>query len=168
VADDAPDENAYRSRRRADDDDLRPRRYRDDDDDFDRPRRRQKSSTGLIIGLAVGGGLLVIAVIVLIVLIGTAAKSLPGTTWVGHETLPGFGRLEFQFQRQGKCLMIDAKNTVQGKYTHSGDRVTITFANAVYEGTINGDNMSGTARPVGGFGPGFGLPPNWTWNAKRK
>jgi hypothetical protein len=68
--------------------------------------------------------------------------------WVGTEDLPGYGRLEFQFNN-GKVTMIDAKSTTEGTFTH--DTVTHTVVctfpgSSVYTGTIVGNTLSGTAR----------------------
>jgi predicted Zn finger-like uncharacterized protein len=168
------DDDDDRLRRLRDDYDDRPPRPRDDDDfDEDRPRRRRRqTNTGMIVGMILGGAVLLVAVIVLIVVIVKNSDGLPGTTWSGHETLPGMGRLEFRFQSRGECTMIDAgPKPVTGKFTRNGNKVTITFGDAQYDGTINGDTMSGTARftvPVNVQKGGFGVPNNWTWNVKRK
>lgn len=150
-----------------------PRAWDSADDNF-RPRRRKKKKThpAVVIGMVAGGGLLLVGIIVVIVWLVVAARNrLPGSTWVGNETLPGFGRLEFQFKSKDQCIMVDAQNTVQGTFTHSGNKVIITFVNAVYEGTINGQTMSGTARITKGMVPfdfrGVGVN-QWTWTVTRK
>lgn len=76
--------------------------------------------------------------------------TLAGTTWDGNETLSGFGRLKFQFDADGKVTMFDAKfaerGSVPGSWTQNGNQVKISFKDCVYEGTINGDVLSGSAR----------------------
>jgi hypothetical protein len=82
--------------------------------------------------------------------VGHAQKkdSLIGTRWTGRETLAGFGSLTFEFEQGGNVTMIDAKETVPGRYTRRGASVTLSFFNgqAVYTGQISGKKMSGTAR----------------------
>jgi hypothetical protein len=75
-------------------------------------------------------------------------SGLPGTTWGGSETLPGYGALTFIFEDQGNVTMIDAKETVVGRYVRNGQNVTLSFFGgaAVYNGTIRGKTMSGRAR----------------------
>lgn len=71
--------------------------------------------------------------------------SLAGTTWHGTENLPGYGNLTFQFEQGGEALMIDAKKTVKGTWSQSANKVTITFQNCIYEGTVQGKSISGNA-----------------------
>lgn len=87
-------------------------------------------------------------------------QGLAGTTWVGSETLPGYGRLEFRFEDASRCTMIDARDTVPGTYRLAGSTVTLDFQGAVYTGTISGQTMSGTARD------GKNRP--WTWKVNRQ
>jgi hypothetical protein len=78
----------------------------------------------------------------------------PGTgaaitgTFIGSETLAGFGRLEFRFAANGQVTMVDARQTVAGSYTVNGNNVTLTFFNGgcVYTGAISGQTLSGTGR----------------------
>jgi hypothetical protein len=67
--------------------------------------------------------------------------------WVGSEDLEGYGRLEFQFYSGGRVVMIDARETVDGTFSRSGDSITLSFPGvATYSGYIRGNNMSGTGR----------------------
>lgn len=83
---------------------------------------------------------------------GPAPNTIAGTTWEGSETLGGFGKLKFQFEPDGKVIMYDAKwaerGTVGGSWTQTGNQLKIGFKDCVYEGTINGDTLSGAARFV--------------------
>ncbi len=74
-----------------------------------------------------------------------AGGSLNGT-WSGSETLGGYGRLTFRFSG-GSVQMIDAKDVVNGSYSHSGGQVTLSFYNnnVIYRGTVSGNSMSGSA-----------------------
>lgn len=74
------------------------------------------------------------------------APSVAGTTWVGTESLAGFGPLTFQFEADGRAVMIDAQSTVNGNWTQNGYQVAVTFKNCVYVGTIQGQAFSGNAR----------------------
>ncbi|HZZ80260.1 MAG TPA: caspase family protein [Gemmataceae bacterium] len=76
--------------------------------------------------------------------------SVAGTTWNGSETLSDYGRLTFHFAGDGNVTMIDAKSTVNGSWSQSGNRVTITFQNCVYEATVQGKSMSGNAHFTNG------------------
>jgi S1-C subfamily serine protease len=86
-------------------------------------------------------------------------SNLRGTTWDGSETLPGFGKLRFQFVTDIQAIMVDAKETLRGSYIHTGNNVTITFGGGVvYNGTINGNSMSGGATNG---------QTNWNWSVTR-
>lgn len=87
--------------------------------------------------------------------------SVAGTTWSGTENLAGFGKLTFQFDADGKAVMIDAQSRVNGNWTQTGDQVTVTFKNCVYTGTIQGQTYSGTARYTSGSDA------NWTFSLTR-
>lgn len=80
---------------------------------------------------------------------GPAPSTVAGTVWEGNETLAGYGKLKFQFNADGKAIMYDAKwaerGTVGGSWKQTGNQVTITFEDCIYEGTVNGDVLSGTA-----------------------
>jgi len=92
----------------------------------------------------------------------TAPKgSVAGTTWKGTETLGGFGSLQFQFERDGKAIRIDAKSTVNGSWTQNGNKVSVNFQNCIYEGTIQGEVFTGTARYVAENGM------TWTFSVTR-
>jgi hypothetical protein len=73
--------------------------------------------------------------------------SLPGTTWVGSETLQGYGRLEFRFVDANRVKMVDAQAEVIGTWYRNGNTVTLSFynGNCYYAGTINGNQISGRA-----------------------
>jgi hypothetical protein len=71
---------------------------------------------------------------------------MAGTTWTGTESLAGFGKLAFEFQGGGKVVMHDARSKVNGTWKQDGDRVTLTFSNCVYEGTMKDGGLSGKAR----------------------
>jgi S1-C subfamily serine protease len=82
-----------------------------------------------------------------------------GTSWAGSETLPGFGKLRFQFLTNISVIMVDAKETSRGSYVHTGNNVTITFGGGVtYNGTVNGNSMAGSA--TNGTN-------RWTWTVTR-
>jgi len=89
--------------------------------------------------------------------------SIVGTTWQGSETLSGFGQLMFRFEVDGKVVMIDAKQTIPGKWTQTGNDVTITFGDCVYRGTIQGQTLAGSASFISGTNVGT----NWTFTLTR-
>jgi hypothetical protein len=88
-------------------------------------------------------------------------KGLGNTTWVGRETLPGYGPLTFKFSAVDTVTMVDAKDTLVGRYTLDQKDVKLTFGSGevVYTGTINGEMMSGKARNT---------QQEWTWEVSRK
>jgi hypothetical protein len=92
-----------------------------------------------------------------------APPNLVGTTWVGHETLGGYGRLEFRFKADSRVEMIDTDGSVMGKWYQSGNKVSLVFhnGNCTYAGTINGDQIAGNAL-VARSGTQF------TWKLKRQ
>jgi len=77
-----------------------------------------------------------------------AQQGIANTTWVGSETLGGYGRLTFQFGGNGQVTMVDADGSSNGTYTIQNNNVTLTFYNGtvVYTGAINGSTMNGTAQ----------------------
>jgi hypothetical protein len=81
-----------------------------------------------------------------------------GSTWSGSENLGGFGKLTFVFKDAKKAIMVDAKSTVEGSYEVKGQNITIRFGNCVYNGTINGNVLSGTAQYTSQNSP------TWAWN----
>jgi HEAT repeats/PBS lyase HEAT-like repeat len=85
--------------------------------------------------------------------------NVAGTIWEGSETLPGFGKLKFQLEPDGKAYMFDAKSKVTGTWTQTGNQVKITFKDCVYDGTINGDVLAGNARFFDGA--------TWTFSVTR-
>jgi len=76
-----------------------------------------------------------------------APVQLEGQSWIGSETLQGYGRLEFRFLPGNRVQMIDAQDTVMGTWRRSGNSVSLVFFNGacVYSGTIQGDRISGNA-----------------------
>ncbi len=78
-----------------------------------------------------------------------AWQGLTNTTWVGSENLANYGRLEFRFQANGQVTMIDAVGNHPGTYVVQGNRVTLTFGGVNYNGTLNGNTISGYAYNVG-------------------
>jgi len=86
-------------------------------------------------------------------------STLTGTVWTGSETLPGYGRLTFQFISNTAAIMIDARETSRGNYRQNGNSVTITFGGGIiYSGTINGNSMAGNAHNG---------RDNWSWNVTK-
>ena len=77
---------------------------------------------------------------------------LANTVWQGKEDLQGFGNLEFRFQSNASVLMIDADGTTPGTWTQNGNQITLQFNNGrtTYTGTIQGNQMTGTARNSSG------------------
>src|ERR1043165_6637126 len=75
------------------------------------------------------------------------AKSLVGTTWAGTEDLAGFGKLTFQYLKDGKAIMIDAAGNTEGAYTVTDELVVISFKDGdiSYAGKIKGNTLSGAA-----------------------
>jgi hypothetical protein len=80
---------------------------------------------------------------------GTAAD-LADTSWQGGEDLAGFGELSFQFQNDGTAVMVDARSRVRGSWSQDGADVTIRFQNCVYQGRMQGGELSGTAQYLDG------------------
>jgi Caspase domain len=80
----------------------------------------------------------------------------------GKEDLKGFGSLSFTLHSDGKVVMHDAKSTVNGTYTRSGNQVTLSFprVGATYQGTMNGFQISGHANDTRGQ--------EWTFSVNRK
>jgi hypothetical protein len=92
----------------------------------------------------------------------TGPTALPGSEWTGEENLQGFGKLTFRFLDEEKVLMIDAQSQVQGSYTLNGQSVQIQFRNCVYEGTIQDNVLSGSARFTQGQSNGV----SWTFSVQ--
>ena len=90
--------------------------------------------------------------------------SVVASAWKGQEDLGNFGPLTFQFQVEQKVTMIDAHNTIDGSFSQDGASVQIQFGDCVYEGTINGNVMSGTARFTSGSNAGV----TWNWSVERQ
>jgi len=76
-----------------------------------------------------------------------AQNGIINTTWVGNETLGGYGRLELRFLANGKAVMVDNDGSHEGTFTIQNNSVTLRFYNGtvVYNGTINGSTMNGSA-----------------------
>jgi hypothetical protein len=92
----------------------------------------------------------------------TGPTALPGSEWTGEENLQGFGKLTFQFQDEEKVMMIDSQSQVPGRYTQDGQSVRIQFGNCIYEGTIQGNVLSGSARFTQGQNNGV----TWTFSVQ--
>jgi opacity protein-like surface antigen len=90
--------------------------------------------------------------------------SVVGSEWKGQEDLGNFGPLTFKFQDGQKVTMIDAHNTIDGSFSQNGASVQIQFGNCVYEGTISGNVLSGTARFTSGSDAGV----TWNWRVERQ
>ena len=90
----------------------------------------------------------------------TPAEILAGS-WVGGETLKGYGRLEFNFNANGNVVMIDLKETTMGQWNSNGQNIDLLFykGTVLYKGTINGRAISGTATNA---------RDNWTWSVSKK
>lgn len=81
--------------------------------------------------------------------INSGAVNLANTVWKGSEQVQGFGALEFRFFANGKAIMIDAQQTVEGTYSVQGNTVRIAFGSCVYTGTLSGNTISGTGQQNG-------------------
>lgn len=87
---------------------------------------------------------------------GTAAPgvsaTLAGTRWTGTETLKGYGILTFEFHPNGQATMIDTEGVSLGQWFQKGSEVTILFysGKVIYQGTVSGDSIAGSARNVAG------------------
>ncbi len=86
------------------------------------------------------------------------------TIWTGSENLGGFNRLTFEFNGNGAVIMIDALGRLAGSYSQEDGQVTIRFGDCEYNGTINGENMYGTAR----FFTGNRSGQTWSWSVTRR
>lgn len=84
-------------------------------------------------------------------------SALVGTQWSGTEDLAGFGKLTFQFLKDGKAIMIDTAGTTEGTYELADDVVVISFKDGEisYAGKIKGNTLSGAASSK--------QPATWTW-----
>ena len=90
---------------------------------------------------------------------GNQQSDLRGSVWDGSETLPGYGKLRFQFISNTQAIMVDARDTLRGTFLHTANNVTLVFpGNVTYNGRINGNNMSGNATNG---------KDNWTWTLNR-
>ncbi len=78
------------------------------------------------------------------------ATGLPGSTWIGTETLAGYGELSFKFGENNDVSMIDKDGTTQGTWKQAGKNVTLNFGKKItYIGTLEGDTIKGTATNEG-------------------
>lgn len=93
-------------------------------------------------------------------LAGQDTAKVAGTEWNGSESLDQYGKLTFRFTTADEVVMIDAHSQISGSYTQDGAAVRITFGDCVYEGSINGNVLSGTARFTAGNNTGV----TWTFN----
>jgi hypothetical protein len=90
------------------------------------------------------------------------AHQIAGTSWTGRENLGGYSNLLFRFEAGGRVTMIDARSTVQGTYTQTGNQVSLQFPSvrASYQGTINGTALSGQGSNVSGETWAFSVSKN--------
>src|SRR5262245_45645717 len=88
------------------------------------------------------------------------AKALGGSVWSGSEDLGGYGALQFAFSAGGKVIMTDARERVSGTYTQTGAQVRLAFfyGRVVYNGTVNGQQMTGSASNG---------KTDWKWSVRR-
>jgi hypothetical protein len=74
---------------------------------------------------------------------------LVGTHWEGEETLTGYGKLQFYFLPRWGAVMVDARDTVPGSWSWTGDKVTLQFLSGkvTYHGKLDEKNkvLSGKA-----------------------
>jgi hypothetical protein len=73
-------------------------------------------------------------------------QDVTGTKWAGKEILNGFGTLSFELKQGGQAIMVDAKKEVKGTWTSADRKVTISFANCVYQGAVDGPTLYGTGQ----------------------
>ena len=80
----------------------------------------------------------------------------------GHESLSPGADLIFVVRQNG-VLMVDASATApHGTVSFTGNRLTLTFGNCVYEGDVVNGVYSGTARVTSGAQAGQ----SWTFNVR--
>jgi hypothetical protein len=73
-------------------------------------------------------------------------QAVAGSKWAGREILNGFGRLAFELETDGKAIMKDAKNTLNGKWTSQDRKVTITFSDCIYDAIVDGPTLYGSGQ----------------------
>src|SRR6266496_3534082 len=75
------------------------------------------------------------------------AMDLVNATANGGENLQGYGALSFRFNAGGAATMYDSDGASSGRWQRNGNQVTLHFYNGkvVYQGTIQGDQISGSA-----------------------
>ncbi len=87
--------------------------------------------------------------------------------YAGTESLAGFGKVQFSIYPDGRVLMVDARDTVEGVWQKSDQLITLAFFNGsvVYTGTFNGATLSGTAT-----GPSSrqNAKKSWTWTTTQR
>lgn len=99
-----------------------------------------------------------------------AARPLPKEVpirWVGSETLAGYGKLAFSLYSNGRAVMIDAKDSMDGIWQRQNDRITLSFANGaiIYSGTLRGTTIAGTASSPS---PRQNERKTWSWTVQRQ
>ncbi|HZZ78095.1 MAG TPA: hypothetical protein VFE62_06235 [Gemmataceae bacterium] len=74
-----------------------------------------------------------------------STQTVGAAIYSGKENLAGYGKLSFTLEANNKVIMHDAKSTVHGTYSRSGNQVTLNFpqVQATYHGTMNGFQISG-------------------------
>jgi tetratricopeptide (TPR) repeat protein len=75
-----------------------------------------------------------------------AKQQVAGSKWSGREILNGFGKLAFELQTDGKAIMTDAKNTINGTWTNQDRKVTLTFSDCIYDAVVDGPTLYGTGQ----------------------
>jgi hypothetical protein len=92
---------------------------------------------------------------------GGTGQAVGAMVFSGTENLAGFGKLTFTLESNNKVVMHDAKSTVNGTYSRSGNQVTLNFpqVHATYHGTMNGFQISGSASDTKGN--------RWTFSVNR-
>jgi hypothetical protein len=78
---------------------------------------------------------------------GGTGQAVGAMIFQGTENLAGYGKLAFTLESGNKVIMRDAKSTVNGTWTRTGNDVTLSFptVHATYRGTMNGFQISGFA-----------------------
>lgn len=88
-------------------------------------------------------------------------QAIGAMVFSGSEKLAGYGKLSFTLESGNKVIMHDAKSTVNGTYSRSGNQITLNFpqVHATYHGTMNGFQISGSGADTKGN--------RWTFSVNR-
>jgi hypothetical protein len=141
-----------------------------------RPSPNQPSNNLVwIIAGIVGGTLALIALVLVIVAMSGSSIDVEGKVFSGHETLMGFGALQFEFHKGHRVVMVDAglndprpigvgrrpfppaqaaARRLEGNWQQHGAKVICNFQDCRYEGTIENQTLSGAARFTQGMQAG--------------